>query len=131
MVAREVAARAVICTPMEVAGRRIAVLTLVSDQVCFGSPDGIEQVAGWARGFAAHAAIAVAGKVRDADMAAALGSRDVIGQAKGILMERFKITAPTAFAMLVKASSDNNLKLGVVCERLSATGDLATRTPTR
>ena len=129
--ARGVAARAVICTPMEVAGRRIAVLTLVSDQVCFGSPDDIEQVAGLAQAFAAHAAIAVAGKVRAAHMAAALGSQDVIGQAKGILIERFNITAPAAFAMLVKASSDNNLKLGVVCERLSATGDLAACTSAR
>ena len=121
---RQIPGRAVLCTPMEVAGHRVAVLTLVSDQIDFGQPDGGENIATLARVFAAHAAVAVAGKLRDGDLAAALGSRDLIGQAKGILMERFKITAPAAFAMLVKASADTNTKLAVVCERLSATGDL-------
>ena len=48
----------------------------------------------------------------------------MIGQAKGILMERFKITAPAAFAMLVKTSSRTNTRIGVACERLAFTGNL-------
>jgi AmiR/NasT family two-component response regulator len=35
---------------------------------------------------------------------AAPDSRDVIGQAKGILMERHRITPAAAFAVLVQAS---------------------------
>ncbi len=35
---------------------------------------------------------------------AMLASRDVIGQAKGIIMERYKLDASRAFAMLVKLS---------------------------
>ena len=41
----------------------------------------------------------------------AIDSRDVIGQAKGILMERFGVDDSEAFQMLVKSSQDTNLKL--------------------
>ncbi|MGY1666006.1 ANTAR domain-containing protein [Geodermatophilus sp. SYSU D00696] len=74
--------------------------------------------------FAAHAAIAVA-DAQDLDhIATALGSRDLIGQAKGILMERYKITAEVAFALLAKTSQDTNQKLHVVAEELTRTGAL-------
>jgi len=52
----------------------------------------------------------------------ALASRDVIGQAKGILMERFKITADEAFEMLLTASQHANRKLSTLAEELAATG---------
>ncbi len=72
---------------------------------------------------AAHAAIALA-SARDAhDLEVALGSRDVIGQAKGILMERHKIDADAAFGLLVKASQDSNRKLREVAELVSTTGE--------
>jgi AmiR/NasT family two-component response regulator len=51
-----------------------------------------------------------------------LVNRDVIGQAKGILMERFKITAEQAFAVLAKVSQDTNRKLSAVAEDLARTG---------
>ncbi len=54
----------------------------------------------------------------------ALGSRDMIGHAKGILMERYKITAEMAFALLAKASQDTNRKLHEVAENLARTGTL-------
>ncbi len=125
---RQVQVRAVVCTPMEVAGRKVGVLTLVSDRPHFGQsadPD----IAVLARVFAAHAGVALAGRLQHADMTAALGSRDLIGQAKGILMERFKITSSAAFAMLVAASSRTNTKLVAVCERLTDTGELRTTAP--
>ena len=127
---RQVPVRAVVCTPMEVAGRKVGVLTLVSDRIHFGLQDD-EDIAVLARVFAAHAAVALAGQIRQVDMTAALGSRDVIGQAKGILMERFKITSSAAFAMLVAASSRTNTKLIAVCEQLTATGELRIATPRR
>ena len=43
---------------------------------------------------ASHAAIALAGSLKVANLYAAIESRDLIGQAKGILMERYKLTAP-------------------------------------
>lgn len=47
--------------------------------------------------FASHAAIALAGAQHGQNLRAVVDSRDLIGQAKGILMERFKITADEAF----------------------------------
>ncbi|MFC5061923.1 GAF and ANTAR domain-containing protein [Actinomycetospora atypica] len=41
----------------------------------------------------------------------AVESRDLIGQAKGILMERFDVTADQAFEMLINSSQETNVKL--------------------
>jgi AmiR/NasT family two-component response regulator len=41
----------------------------------------------------------------------ALASRDVIGQAKGILMHRDNLIGLQAFATLIHASKDTNIKL--------------------
>ncbi len=52
----------------------------------------------------------------------ALSSRDVIGQAKGILMERLRITPEDAFDALRRSSQQLNVKLRQVAERLAETG---------
>jgi AmiR/NasT family two-component response regulator len=44
----------------------------------------------------------------------ALVHRDVIGQAKGMLMERHDISAEEAFGRLVRISQDTNVKLHAV-----------------
>ena len=72
--------------------------------------------------FAAHAAIAVADAQDLSHVTKALAGRDSIAQAKGILMERYKITAPVAFALLAKTSQDTNRKLQEVAETLNETG---------
>jgi GAF domain-containing protein len=74
--------------------------------------------------FASHAAIALAGAQHEQHLRAALASRDLIGQAKGILMNQFKITADQAFQVLVRASTHTNRKLTDVAEELCATGAL-------
>ena len=56
----------------------------------------------------------------------ALDTRAVIDQAKGILMERHKLTADQAFQLLVDASSRTNTKLRAVADGLVHTGDLPT-----
>jgi GAF domain-containing protein len=78
---------------------------------------------------AAHASIALstmrsASHLRreNADLMDALASRDVIGQAKGILMERYKLSADEAFDMLRKASQHLNVKLRTIAEDVSDTG---------
>ena len=53
----------------------------------------------------------------------ALASRDLIGQAKGILMERFKITADEAFHLLVQASQRENVRVADLGARLAETGE--------
>ncbi|WP_138733621.1 GAF and ANTAR domain-containing protein [Modestobacter excelsi] len=73
---------------------------------------------------ASHAAIAVADAQKLGHAALALVNRDIIGQAKGILMERFQLTADQAFDVLAKVSQDTNRKLHVVAEDLTRTGTL-------
>lgn len=74
---------------------------------------------------AAHAAVAVAGSKQVSQLTLALDTRDLIGQAKGILMERYKITAQQAFLLLSRASSELNVKLRDVAERLTVSGEMA------
>ena len=74
--------------------------------------------------FASHAAVALVGAGERARLQEAMSSRDLIGQAKGILMERFKITSDQAFLLLVRTSQDSNRKLRVVAEELASTGQL-------
>jgi AmiR/NasT family two-component response regulator len=52
----------------------------------------------------------------------AIASRDVIGQAKGILMERHHIGPDEAFEQLRFASQQQNRKLAALAEDLAATG---------
>jgi GAF domain-containing protein len=81
--------------------------------------------------FAPYAAVAVSNMraYQDArDMAdnlqVALESRAVIDQAKGILMERHRLTADQAFQVLAGASMKTNTKLRTVAEHLVLTGQL-------
>jgi ANTAR domain len=50
----------------------------------------------------------------------AVDSRDLIGQAKGILMERFSLDDDAAFQMLVKSSQETNMKLTDVARWLTS-----------
>jgi GAF domain-containing protein len=54
----------------------------------------------------------------------ALESRAVIDQAKGILMERYKLTADQAFQLLARASMTTNRKLREIADDLVRTGEL-------
>jgi transcriptional regulator with GAF, ATPase, and Fis domain len=67
---------------------------------------------------ATHAAITLIAADKETQFQSALASRDVIGQAKGILMERFKLDASRAFALLAKLSQNSNTPLRLVAERL-------------
>jgi GAF domain-containing protein len=89
-----------------------------------------------ARAFGPYAAVA-AGNVYAYQSArsladnlkAALENRAVIEQAKGILMERYKLTADYAFRLLAVASMNANRKLRHIADELVLTGQLPTVTP--
>jgi transcriptional regulator with GAF, ATPase, and Fis domain len=72
--------------------------------------------------FAAHAAVALSTALHDEQMEEALLSRDLIGQAKGILMAREGITADQAFEMLRRASQRLNVKLRDVAGEIVSPG---------
>jgi len=61
--------------------------------------------------FAAHAAVAMIGSTQQAEWKTALGSRDVIGMAKGILMQREHLTDERAFDLLARTSQKANIKV--------------------
>src|SRR6266545_4495618 len=63
---------------------------------------------------------------REAALHRGLTTRDVIGQAKGILMERQHLSAGDAFDMLRRASQGLNRKLADVARHLAETGELPT-----
>ncbi len=76
---------------------------------------------------AAHAAVAMASARREEQLVRAMETRDLIGQAKGILMERYKITGDQAFCLLIRVSQNTNMKLRDIADHLTATGELAAR----
>ncbi len=76
---------------------------------------------------AAHAAVAFADSQKISELGQALVARQLIGQAEGILMERYKFTAEQAFLLLTRASSRSNIKLRDVAEHLASSGEITTR----
>ena len=81
--------------------------------------------------FAAYTAVALTNldALQDArdqaeNLRAAMDSRAVIEQAKGILMERHKVTADQAFRLLVGVSMHANRKVRDLAEQLVLTGEL-------
>jgi len=73
---------------------------------------------------ASHAAVAVSGALQVEGTTRALANRDLIGQAKGVLMERFKITPQQAFDLLTQVSQNTNRKLVEIAEDLTTSGQL-------
>lgn len=83
-----------------------------------------EESEAMAVGYAAHVSLALSALDREANLRRALQSREVIGQAMGILMERHRITASQAFDVMVHASQRTNVKLRAIAEELVRTGTL-------
>ncbi|MCA0145177.1 GAF and ANTAR domain-containing protein [Blastococcus sp. LR1] len=89
---------------------------------------------GFAERFASYAAV-VAGNMLAYEQAReqaqnlqiALKSRAVIDQAKGVLMERFKLTADQAFQTLARLSMEGNTKVRAVAEHVVTTGEVPKR----
>jgi len=67
----------------------------------------------------AYVTVTEAAELHDVQFQTALDSRDVIGQAKGILMERRGLDAGAAFDVLRRASQDLNVKLRDVAATLA------------
>ncbi len=109
-----------LCVPLWVHERRLGTLSLyAAHPTAFtGQHERVTHV------FATLAAIALAEAQRTSQLRAALASRDVIGQAKGILMERNRVTADAAFGSLSRASQNVNMKLAAVARHLVETGEL-------
>ena len=71
-----------------------------------------------------HAATAISDARRSDNLRRAIENRDLIGQAKGILMERHRVTADQAFTVLSTASQRTNRKLVEIAESVVHTGEV-------
>lgn len=115
-------ARSMLSIQLFVVGERMGALNLYGDAPnAFDSES--EQVGLLV---AAHAAVAFADSKKISQLGEALLARQTIGQAEGILMERYKITAEQAFILLSRASTRSNIKLRDIAERLADSGEIAT-----
>jgi ANTAR domain-containing protein/GAF domain-containing protein len=114
--------RALMSTDLSADGGVRAALNLYSE-----GPDAFDEHAQTLAGlFGVQASLLLYGADTAMHLQRAVDSRDLIGQAKGILMERFKIEGETAFQMLVRTSQDTNIKLTAVAQWL--TSEIRTQT---
>jgi GAF domain-containing protein len=120
--AAELGVRSMLSVQLFVEGDNLGALNLYS-----GTPAAFDEVhESTAMLLAAHAAIAMKGSKVEGNLRDALDRRDVIGQAKGILMERYKIDGSQAFDLLVFASQQTHQKLRDIAEEVATTGELRT-----
>ncbi|MCW2509777.1 MAG: uncharacterized protein JWP68_2925 [Modestobacter sp.] len=123
----ELGVRSSLSVPLPFQGATIGALNNYSGHVgAFGEVDVTigEEVAAFVAIAVGNAEAAARATDDVANMRRAMASRAVIEQAKGILMERYKITAEQAFTLLTHASQRSNVKLRDVAEELTATGVL-------
>jgi ANTAR domain-containing protein/GAF domain-containing protein len=71
--------------------------------------------------WATHTALAWTMVRRDKEFRSALASRDIIGQAKGVIMERYTVDSVQAFDMLKRLSQDSNVPVAEIAKRLVGT----------
>jgi AmiR/NasT family two-component response regulator len=73
--------------------------------------------------------VALSATVRHDQLHTAMTSRQVIGEATGILRERFALTSDQAVAVLKRLSSQQNIKLFAVAQQVVVTGTLPGSAP--
>jgi GAF domain-containing protein len=115
--------RSVLDVPLAVGVQTVGVMGLYSDVVdAFDADDDAV-----AHILARHASVAVATARHEESMAQAVDARKLIGQAMGILMERYDVDGDRAFAILKRYSQDYNIKLRDVAQQLIDTRTLPRR----
>ena len=71
---------------------------------------------------ATHVANAFIADDKDLQFKSALSSRDIIGQAKGMIMERFNVDAVQAFDLLTKLSQQSDTQVAELAADLVSRG---------
>ncbi len=74
--------------------------------------------------FASHSAVALKTAISEAGYEAAIQSRDVIGQAKGIIMERKGLSADAAFDLLREISQRENRRVRDIADEITRSGEI-------
>ena len=105
---------------LRTADKRVGALNLYFAKPRVFGPDDIE----FATIFGRHASVAMESAATESGLIVALDTRKVVGQAQGILMERFDLNEVQAFEVLKRYSQDHNLRMRVVAEHLCETRTL-------
>jgi GAF domain-containing protein len=108
----ELGIRSVLSVRLETRARRYGSLNLYADHVDAFDDDDLAV----ATIFVRHAAVALANAHNEEGLQVAIDARKLIGQAQGILMERFDLDADRAFEFLRRQSQTHNVKLRYVAE---------------
>lgn len=119
-VAGEAGIRSIISVKLHIGDRSLGALNLYSTSDRKYTYDDLVQ----ARLVAAHASIALGHFSGTENLWKAVESRHLIGQAQGILMERFRLDADGAFNVLKRYAQELEVKLNRVADHLVRTGDL-------
>jgi len=90
------------------------------------TPDAFHTSGDLAAVFARHAGLALRNVGERHHLEQAVESRTVTGQATGILMNRYQLTAARAFEILRRCSQERNLRIRDVADTLNRTGELPT-----
>lgn len=80
------------------------------------------ELVGWL--LASHAAVAFSSARLGAQLHSAVASRQHIGEALGVVMERYKITEDQAFDVIKTSSQHRNVKLRDIAEHINTTGEV-------
>lgn len=99
---------------LSVSYRRLTVLSLYAERS--GAFD--EEAVRTGRLLAAHVAIALESAGTKEQLTEAMRTRDIIGQATGVLMARLNLDAQEAFARLVRTSQQENVKVRDIAFRV-------------
>ncbi|MCW2755974.1 MAG: hypothetical protein JWQ32_3385 [Marmoricola sp.] len=116
----EAGVRSLVGVRLHTPGTTVGTMNLYAEQPQAFDADDIAV----AQILARHAAVALASALNAKNLWQAVDARKRIGQAQGILMERFDLNDSQAFAVLLRYSQDNNIKLRVVAETLIETREL-------
>jgi transcriptional regulator with GAF, ATPase, and Fis domain len=109
-----------LCFQLYVEGDNLGALNLLAEQ-----PDAFtDESVHVGEMLATHAAVAYASSQQHSKLTRSVKTQQLIGQAQGILMERHKISDSQAFAVLVRASQQTNVKLRELASRLVLSGEL-------
>jgi GAF domain-containing protein len=113
-VVEELGIRSMLCFQLFTDGSSLGALNLYSHEVeAFKDADGIEGLA-----LASHVSVALAAAQEIETLHSAVEARTAIGQAEGILMERFDLLPHQAFAVLRRVSQETNTRLHAVAVEL-------------
>ena len=119
--AGELGLRSLLACQLATARDRLGALNLYSSQ-----PHAFdEQSEILAGAYATHVGVALAAAEREANLRLALATRETIGQAIGILIERHKLTASQAFDLMVQVSQRSHVRLRELADDLVRTGTLS------